>query len=122
MHYKDFRNVLLPCSVLPDIQNLNSNAIAPQYFNRFLQLNTAWPKDIQKDMHVKRQRYTLETLSASSIPLSFSEALDTCFGGELIEVCKSDSYIGVGCRAKWIERKPPPQKLPNWSWMQGGMN
>ena len=36
MHYKDFRNVLLPCSVLPDIQNLNSNAIAPQYFNRNL--------------------------------------------------------------------------------------
>jgi len=74
--------------------------------------STLLDKRLTKDMHIKRQHQTFETLSASSIPSSFPEALDTCFGGELIEVCESDSYIGVGCRAKRIERKPPPQTRP----------
>ena len=59
-----------------------------------------------KDKHPKRYHLILETLSASSIPSSFPEALDTCFGGELLRYANLTPTLELDAERNDLRENP----------------
>ena len=76
------------------------------FYQKFLQLYTAWQRHTRKDKHPKRYHLIQETLNASSIPESFPEALDTCFGGELLRYANLTPALELDAERNELRENP----------------